>query len=233
VTPLGGDCRSPKSLARFGRQQQLRSLSRTTKTPQIASKTSRRDNLSIQVTIFPQNTIHTHPLRNLPSPPTMAHSHMDHGHMDHGHDDTTQPMQPMCSMNMLFTWSTDNLCIVFRSWRITSTFSLLLSLLAIVALTAGYEALRESSRRYEERVARRIESVSRKYLLFHLCSTLGNSSKQRHKMKLMLVCSVDTEAERSSLLGFAGNVAEGEEKKAKVVKAAFYGVQVFYSFFIM
>lgn len=50
---------------------------------------------------------------------------------------------------MLFTWSPHNLCIIFSSWRITSTASLLLSLLAIAALTAGYEAVRELARKYE------------------------------------------------------------------------------------
>jgi hypothetical protein len=50
---------------------------------------------------------------------------------------------------MLFTWDTTDLCIVFRGWRITGTGSLIVSLLAIVLLTAGYEAIREASRRYE------------------------------------------------------------------------------------
>lgn len=104
----------------------------------------------------------------------MAHAHagMDHGHMDHGHGD--MDMGGKCSMNvsrssslylnshirfshdcakiplqMLFTWSTKDLCIVFRGWRITGTWSLILSLLAIVLLTAGYEAVREASRRYD------------------------------------------------------------------------------------
>jgi copper transporter 1 len=50
---------------------------------------------------------------------------------------------------MLFTWSTQDLCIVFRGWHITGTGSLIFSLLAIVLLTAGYEAIREVSRRYD------------------------------------------------------------------------------------
>lgn len=50
---------------------------------------------------------------------------------------------------MLFTWDTSNLCIVFRQWHITGTVSLVFSLAAIVALCAGYEALREASRKYE------------------------------------------------------------------------------------
>ncbi|OIW35117.1 Ctr-domain-containing protein [Coniochaeta ligniaria NRRL 30616] len=57
----------------------------------------------------------------------MDHSHhdhsshtMDHGGMDHGHGG----MGPMCNMNMLFTWNTENLCIVFKWWHIRSTLGL-------------------------------------------------------------------------------------------------------------
>ena len=44
--------------------------------------------------------------------------------------------------------------------------------------------------------------------------------------------SVSLSSERSSLLRLGSSV-EAQEKKAKIVNAAFYGVQVFYSFFIM
>lgn len=64
---------------------------------------------------------------------------------------------------MLFTWDTTNLCIVFESWRITSFSSLILSLLAVVALTAGYEAIREASRRYEARQAAALQNAPSKY----------------------------------------------------------------------
>lgn len=50
---------------------------------------------------------------------------------------------------MLFTWDTTNLCIVFRQWHVRSTFSLVFSLGAIVLLAMGYEALRSLSRRFE------------------------------------------------------------------------------------
>jgi hypothetical protein len=50
---------------------------------------------------------------------------------------------------MLFTWSTENLCIVFEGWRITGTASLIFSLFAIILMTAGYEAVREASRKYD------------------------------------------------------------------------------------
>ncbi|PTB81441.1 Ctr copper transporter [Trichoderma longibrachiatum ATCC 18648] len=75
----------------------------------------------------------------------MDHSHHMHameGHEGHGGHGG---MQDMCSMNMLFTWDTTNLCIVFRQWHVRSTASLIFSLLAVVLLGIGYEALRSVS----------------------------------------------------------------------------------------
>lgn len=57
-----------------------------------------------------------------------------------------------CQMSMLFTWNTQDLCLVFRWWHVTSMLSLILSLLAVVALGMGYEYLRAVSRRYEARL---------------------------------------------------------------------------------
>lgn len=83
--------------------------------------------------------------------------------MDHDHGDGDMDMEnPMCSMNMLFTWSTTDLCIVFSSWHIRSTLSLILSLVAIVLLGIGYEALRAASRRYESLLATRTSAAPRK-----------------------------------------------------------------------
>ncbi|KAF3906648.1 hypothetical protein ABW20_dc0109534 [Dactylellina cionopaga] len=53
---------------------------------------------------------------------------------------------------MLFTWDPTNLCIIFRTWHVRGPVSLVFSLLAIVALTAGYEFVREVSRRYEAKL---------------------------------------------------------------------------------
>jgi copper transporter 1 len=95
----------------------------------------------------------------------MDHSGMDHGDMDHGHDGG---MKDMCSMNMLFTWNTNNLCIVFRQWHVRSTTSLFFSLVAVVLLAVGYEALRSLSRRYEEALDNRVRTAPSKlssYLL--------------------------------------------------------------------
>lgn len=55
---------------------------------------------------------------------------------------------------MLFTWDTTDLCIVSHSWHITGTGSLIFSLLAIILMTAGYEAVREMSRRYDAYAAK-------------------------------------------------------------------------------
>ncbi|KAK2073284.1 hypothetical protein P8C59_007574 [Phyllachora maydis] len=90
----------------------------------------------------------------------MDHFHhlgMDHGGMGHGGGN----MGNMCNMHMTFTWDTQNLCVVFRGWRITSTVSLVFSLVAIIAIVAGYEALREGIRRFEVAMKRRAETVPR------------------------------------------------------------------------
>ena len=60
---------------------------------------------------------------------------------------------------MLFTWSTQDLCIVFRWWHISGYPTLIISLLAIVALGAAYEALRSVSRRYETFVNKRQDEL--------------------------------------------------------------------------
>ncbi|KAI1913149.1 copper transpport protein [Ophidiomyces ophidiicola] len=113
-------------------------------------------------------------------------NHGGHGDMDMGND--------QCSMNMLFTWSTKNLCLVFRQWRITGPISLLLSLVAVILLTAGYEAVREMTRRYETKGARAFVS--------------GPTSAR----------NINNE-----------HIA----RRNKIVLAVLYGIQVFYSFFIM
>ncbi|EPE36046.1 hypothetical protein GLAREA_05384 [Glarea lozoyensis ATCC 20868] len=96
---------------------------------------------------------------------------MDHSGMDHGGHSGGMPMD-MCSMSMLFTWNTKNLCLIFKWWHIRSTPGLIFSLLAVVALTAAYEALRSLSRRYERAVEKRVESTpsmsSRSLQLLHI-----------------------------------------------------------------
>lgn len=64
---------------------------------------------------------------------------MDHDHSGHGgHGGSSD----MCSMNMLFTWDSNNLCVVFKWWHVRTTLGLYLTLVSIVLLSAGYEYLR-------------------------------------------------------------------------------------------
>ncbi|KAH7123850.1 Ctr copper transporter family-domain-containing protein [Dendryphion nanum] len=140
----------------------------------------------------------------------MDHSHMDHGHMDHGgHGGHDMPMPMKCNMNMLFTWDTENLCIVFSGWRITGTTSLILSLFAIILLTAAYEAIREISRRYDT-YAKSVADGRRSG------DDLTNDNE-----------------ESSSLLHPGRQAGKPSEQQTKIIKAVLYAVQVFYSFFIM
>jgi len=101
---------------------------------------------------------------------------MDHSAMGHGGMDMEMPA--MCSMNMLFTWNTKNLCIIFRWWHIQTTPGLILSLLAVVALTALYEALRSASRRYENWVEKKTDEVPRRNQV--------EVSKRAHVIKALL-----------------------------------------------
>lgn len=128
---------------------------------------------------------------------------------------------------MLFTWDTANLCVVFRSWRVTGAISLIFTILGVVALTAGYEAVREVSRRSDDRLARRIERMTRN-------DPVVQAPLPLHCMLARFgacadLCEANTD--RSSLLR-TENVVH-MEMKDRLIKAAFYGIQVFYSFFIM
>ncbi|KAL2023471.1 hypothetical protein VTK56DRAFT_2467 [Thermocarpiscus australiensis] len=140
-----------------------------------------------------------------------SHGGMDHGDMGGGH---------MCSMNMLFTWSTDNLCIVFRQWHISSTASLILSLLAIVAICAGYEALREGIRQYEARVAKRAETAPPP-------QTYSSSPSPPPQYEEAVTETTPFLALRT------GHTRDQVTRRAHAVKAVLYGIQNFYAFMIM
>ena len=77
---------------------------------------------------------------------------------------------------MLFTWDTNNLCIIFHWWRIDGVFSLLVSLIAVAILTAGYEVVREASRRYEAKSTEYANSLPSKSSLFSTPATAAAKS---------------------------------------------------------
>ncbi|CAP86005.1 Copper transport protein [Penicillium chrysogenum] len=155
----------------------------------------------------------------------MDHSmHMGMGHGDMGHGD--MDMGGKCNMNMLFTWSSENLCIIFRSWRITGPFSFLVSLIAIVILTAGYEGVRSATRKYEAAHAQRLSVLS-------TSATTGDAETADPIIANGLADATrNTHHESSPLLAGRENRA-ALARKGKFALAALYAVQVFYSFFIM
>ncbi|KAJ5769375.1 hypothetical protein N7520_003934 [Penicillium odoratum] len=154
----------------------------------------------------------------------MDHSmHMDHG-MDHGHGD--MDMGGQCSMNMIFTWSSDNLCIIFRQWRITGPISFLLSLILIVLLTAGYEGVRQITRKYEAAHARRLNA-------FTAVTSTGDGGITDSSFAVPENTGLPiNNDERSPLLVGRDNQA-AVVRRGKITLATLYAIQVFYSFFIM
>ena len=81
---------------------------------------------------------------------------------------------------MLFTWDTTNLCIIFRWWHITSTFTLLISLVAVAILTAGYEVVREASRKYDSSSAEYANSLpSKQHPLYGRYTVMVDAPKLR------------------------------------------------------
>ncbi|KAI0404294.1 Ctr copper transporter family-domain-containing protein [Xylaria palmicola] len=155
----------------------------------------------------------------------MDHSHMGHGDMDHGDGGHGGGGgMPMCNMNMLFTWDTTNLCIVFRQWHITGRASLVFSLLAIVAICAGYEALREGTRRYELWLAGGDPAYNR----YEDHDTTPEQGRG-HVAETTPFLGIER------INGGAGARAEPPVvgQRARILKAALYGVQNFYAFMIM
>ncbi|KAI8947462.1 Ctr copper transporter family-domain-containing protein [Xylaria longipes] len=147
----------------------------------------------------------------------MDHGGMDHGDGGHGGHGGGGGNMPMCNMNMLFTWDTTNLCIVFRQWHVTGRASLIFSLLAIVAICAGYEALREGTRKYEL-------WLSNKEVAY-------NSSRARNGRHDEERYQDNAAANHDYEQGHSSEPPLGQ--RARILKAVLYGVQNFYAFMIM
>ncbi|RYP15915.1 hypothetical protein DL767_010260 [Monosporascus sp. MG133] len=131
---------------------------------------------------------------------------MDHSHMDHGGHGGMDMGGDKCNMNMLFTWDTTDLCIVFRQWHVRGPASLAVSLMAIVAICAGYEALREATRRYEARTDKQSEAA-------------GPNGQV---------------VDEGTPFLWPGRNNQGEaSKRRRLIKSVLYGVQNFYAFMIM
>ncbi|KAL4765610.1 low-affinity Cu transporter [Aspergillus foveolatus] len=158
----------------------------------------------------------------------MHHMGMDMDHSHHGHGDMDMGGN-QCSMNMLFTWSTKNLCIVFSTWRVTGPLSLLGSLVVIVLLAAGYEGIRQVTRKYEVAHARRLSAFSTAVVGSNEIAH-GDVTGSGHGHESQSQAYVPN---ASSPLLVGSDNRRTVERRGKITMAALYGVQVFYSFFIM
>ncbi|KAK4070237.1 hypothetical protein Purlil1_13533 [Purpureocillium lilacinum] len=63
-----------------------------------------------------------------------------------------------------FAWETTNICIVVRQWHVRSILGLVVSLLAVTTICAGYEGLRQAIRRFKTSTHRTAENVGGKRL---------------------------------------------------------------------
>ncbi|KAI5288222.1 hypothetical protein KEM54_005376 [Ascosphaera aggregata] len=175
---------------------------------------------------------------------------MNMGHDGHGGHDG-MGMSSKCKMNMLFTWSTEDLCIVFPQWHIYGPWSLLSSLFAIVLLTAGYEALRRAAQRYEAKqlgaskdgaLSATDNFTSYRDNSVEWCDPeiASRANHGHHRDEEYGTCDASTVqtavasgSQHGSASNRAGTVNLRQCRYAKITLAAFYAAQVFYSFFIM
>lgn len=120
------------------------------------------------------------------------------GHGDMGHGGSGDGMDDMCSMNMLFTWSPKNLCVVFKWWHVRSQFDFILTFVAVVLLGMGYEYIKSLASKVDE---------------------LSGANKQPSLL--------DSSPTNSS------SYSNTNPEAYRIRKSILYGVQVFYSFFLM
>ncbi|KAJ7495970.1 Ctr copper transporter family-domain-containing protein [Mycena galericulata] len=146
-----------------------------------------------------------------------AHT-MDHGGMDHGAPAT----MVKCSMNMLWNTQIVDTCIVFRSWHVSSTASLLLSCIAIMALGVFYEYLRAFSKSLDTRIALALVASGKgKRVASGVRS--GRSSPSEEEASLLTGRRIFRITSTGTPVPFL----------LRVLRAALYGATVFLSFFLM
>uniref|UniRef100_A0A1D1YNN7 Copper transport protein n=1 Tax=Anthurium amnicola TaxID=1678845 RepID=A0A1D1YNN7_9ARAE len=80
----------------------------------------------------------------------MNHGHEGHG--EHGGDHGSEDHGNTCSMNMLFNWDTERLCIIFSWWSVNSIGFLILSCLVVIFLAASFEFLKLVLRKYDSKI---------------------------------------------------------------------------------
>ncbi|KAL7410226.1 Ctr copper transporter family-domain-containing protein [Mrakia frigida] len=128
---------------------------------------------------------------------------MDHG----GHD---MPMAARCSMNMLWNWQVVDTCVIFRSWHITSTFTMILSCLVVALMAFGYELLQSKINIYNRRVATS--------LVLNYPSTSSGTASGRASPEIG---------------SFPVGMSVSLPSSVRLIRASSYAFSVFISFFLM
>ncbi|KAG0363802.1 Ctr copper transporter family-domain-containing protein [Gamsiella multidivaricata] len=144
-----------------------------------------------------------------------GHDGHNGGEHDGGHDGGHGGGEGTCSMNMLFNWDTENLCVVFESWMINTPTALVFSCIIIIGMAASYELLRAQSRRYEERL---IEGARKRH---------GGDPSSR----VVDASAGIAEDETPLLTSRAGTLRLSNQQQ--LTRALFYMAQVFAGFFLM
>ncbi|KAI8077825.1 Ctr copper transporter family-domain-containing protein [Halteromyces radiatus] len=135
--------------------------------------------------------------------------------MQHGHDGHDMPMpdMPMCSMNMIFNWQIENVCVVFESWHIYTWVGMLVSCFVIFSIAAGYEYLRAWTANLDREV------------------TLADVKRQRDSVGNN-VSSSGRNGESDTLLGHHLETSS-LRKRHRVIRSVMYAILMGISFWLM
>jgi len=123
-----------------------------------------------------------------------------------------------CSMNMLWNTQIVDTCIVFRSWHVSSTASLIGSCIAIMALGVFYEYLRAFSKSLDTRIALSLVASGKGKR-----TSSGRSSPSDEDAGLLTGRRMFKIPSTGTPVPFL----------LRALRAALYGATVFLSFFLM
>ncbi|KAJ7091100.1 Ctr copper transporter [Mycena epipterygia] len=133
--------------------------------------------------------------------------------------DHSAPQAAMCRMNMLWNTQIVDTCIVFRSWHVSSTASLIGSCIAIMALGVFYEYLRVFQKSLDARIALALVASGKGKTR----AASGRSSPSEEDAGLLTGRRMFKITTTGTPVPFL----------LRALRAALYGATVFLSFFLM
>jgi copper transporter 1 len=114
---------------------------------------------------------------------------------------------------MLFTWDTEDLCVVFRWWHVRGPWSLFFTLLGVVALGISYEFLRHIARKYDE----------------HSLGKIRIESPPPDAVDRGRTTNTNATYSRIHIWMIMNRL----ERRRQIIRAVLYGIQVLYSYMLM